>query len=155
MIVILAAMLSYFAYFIGYPNQWAFILNLALIGLLLYDFGNIDGTKVVIYALIFSVLALPINIFLLKASPYSPLILFGINMVMMLSIAAGLYYLKRWGFYVSIVMFALSIIGLIVMLLPILSGTNFQLFWGLRQLSSLIFFALSLVYVIKHRNYFK
>ena len=158
MIVVLAAMLSYVAYYLKYPSTWAAILNIGLLVLLILDFHDINGVKVIIYAMILSVLSLPITVFLLNMPLLYQLIIFVINMVLMVFIAIGLKHLKRWGFYVAIVVFALSIVSLVAMILPVLGQFTWDQFFitlTLKQLFSGIFYALSIAYLIKHRNYFK
>jgi hypothetical protein len=158
MLVILAAMINYVAYYLKYPNVWGSLVNIVLLGLLIYDFKNIDGLKVIVYSIILSILSLPITVFMLKIPLVYQLIVFLINTILMVVIAVGLKHLRKWGFYISIITFILSIASLVMMVWPSINYFTPNIYYIsllLKQSISTIFYVLAIVYILKHRDYFK
>ena len=158
MIIIFVAMLSYVLYYFKFPNTWAALINLTLVVLLIMDFKDIKGVKVIVYAMILSVLLLPTTVFMLNMPVIYQLIVFLVNITLMILIAIGLKNLRRWGYYLGIIIFILSVISLVLTTIPALKGFVWNQFFvtiTLKQLTSAVFFALAAVYLLKHRRYFR
>ena len=156
-IVILAAMISYVAYYLKYPSTWAAILNLALIVLILVDYKNADGFKVIIYAMILSILSLPVTVFSMAVPLAYQLVIFALNIVLMVFITLGVKQLRKWGFYLALAVFALSILSLVMQLVPLFSQFSqgqFFITTLAKQFFSMVFYGLAIGYLVVNRRYF-
>jgi len=158
MIIIIAAMLSYVAYYLKYPNTWTGLLDLCLLILLILDINDIKGVKVLVYGMVISIIALPITIFSLKVPLLYQLIIFVINIVLLGFIAVGLKSLKKWGYVLALIVFVLSIASLVMAIWPAFSSATWSfnfIVLVLKQLFTVVFYAIGIVYLLKHRNYFE
>jgi hypothetical protein len=150
-LVVVAALLSYIALFLKYPNTWSMILNLLLIGLLVYYLKSENGVIVIILAMLLSILTLPITIISMQVPLLYQIMIFAINAILMILIIFGLKHLTKWGYYLSIAVFAISILSLVATTLTIMSTTGwsgFSVTVLFRQATMIIFYILAVVYLI-------
>ena len=157
MFIIISAVISYLALFLKFPNEWSVIVNVVLLVLLICNFKSKEGLLVVISAMILSILTLPITILSLPSSLTVGLMIFVINIVLMVLIIFGLKHLKMWGLYLTLAVFALSIISLVFTSLSYIQGFLPDLFYVsvlLRYLTMVLFYVLSGWFLLKHKGYF-
>jgi hypothetical protein len=158
MLIIVAALLSYLALLLRVSNTWSAIINITLLVLLLCFFKSKEGVLIIVSAMVLSVLTLPITVISMSAGLVPKIIIFVINLALLVLIALGLKHLKNWGFYLSIVVFILSIVSLAFITVPYIQAFAWKLEYiavVLRYLSMIIFYAASIWFLIKHRKYFR
>lgn len=156
-LTLIAAAISYLAYYLRFPNSWSVFLMLVFSIILLKNFNSIRGVNVVIYMIIFTALILPLNIFVLNVSIGYKITAFIINLIIINFVANGLKRLRKWGLYLSIIVFALSLINIAVSIFLLVSRfiSTLSYYASLASLvSSLAFSLLSICYLIKSKGYF-
>jgi hypothetical protein len=157
LLIVIAVLLSYITLLLKIQNYWSVIVNIALILLLWYNFRTHEGVLVIVSAMILSALTLPITVFSLSRSQEVQLIVFSVNMILVLLMALGLKHLTKWGLYLSIVVFAVSVVSLSIITyvyLASLSLSLFSVFALLKYLTQIIFYVTSVWFLLKHRKYF-
>lgn len=109
-LVVLASVLTYIAQYLKFPNTWTIIFVLAFIVLILKNFNKKKGIDVLVYFLMWNVLTLPL-ILLFMSFISSPLnwVYMIVNMLVNFLMITGLMINKKWGLWLSVVVFDLSI----------------------------------------------
>lgn len=155
---VIAAAMSYLAYYLRFPNSWTVLLMLVLSLALLKNFSSLRGVNVIIYSIIVTALLLPLNIFVLNVTLAYKIAAFIINLIIIIFVANGLRQMRKWGFYLTIIVFAFSLINIVMPIFSLLSKFDLTLPYSM-TLANLIFSAafsvLSLAYLIKSRKYFR
>jgi len=158
-LTILAAVLSYIAYYLRFPNSFGIILGTIFLVLLLKNFKKINGVEVMIYLFIFNALLLPLAIFTLDIGLGYNIFFFVINLTLIALVVSGLKSLKKWGFYMTLLAIVLSAVSLLKAFpsyIPFLKDITIPLI--LSMANDLISFALMismLVYIVKSYKYFR
>lgn len=159
-LVVLASVLTYIAQYLKFPNTWTIIFVLAFIVLILKNFNKKKGIDVLVYFLMWNVLTLPL-ILLFMSFISSPLnwVYMIVNMLVNFLMITGLMINKKWGLWLSVVVFDLSIFVILSSLFLIPTNyfnpiTIYAILALGRTLILLVFMILSVVYLIKARKYF-
>ena len=159
LLVLLAAIINYAAYYLKFPNSYGVVLGILFLILLFRNFKKLSGIEVIIYLFILNALTLPLTVFTLGANLASRIIMFVFNIALINFVVSGLRSMKKWGFYLTLASLALSIVVLLRNLLayiPLLSKITLPLI--LSSANTLVSFALLVcifVYIIRAKRYFK
>ena len=153
-----AGLLYYAAYYLKFPNSYSAIISLFMVSFLAMGFKKTDGLKVIICSLIISLMTLASSAFSTSLPITYQMMVFSINLVILLLMIFGLKSLRKWGYYLSIAIFSVSIINLILVLV----GYNMTYFsWSiqgiamnLKNVLSLAFAAASITFLIRFRKSF-
>ena len=159
LLVLLAAIINYAAYYLKFPNSYGVVLGILFLILLFRNFKKLSGIEVVIYLFILNALTLPLTVFTLGANLASKIIIFVFNIALINFVVSGLRSMKKWGFYLTLVSSVISIVMLFRNLLayiPLLSKITLPLV--VSSANTLVSFALLVcifVYIIRAKRYFK
>ena len=157
LLTFVAALMGYIADFFRFPNSWTFALTLGFLILLIVNFNKRNGISILIYFMIWNALVLPLFIFSMKVALVSQILFLVINLVAYYLIISGLRRLKKWGFYLTIIVFALSLVNIIFALIS--SQTTFvfnlpNMLVLAKNIILLVFLITSVAYVIKSKKSF-
>jgi len=156
---VILGILYYVAYFLKFPNTYTIFVYVIFLAALIKDFNNEKGIDVLIYLIMFSIIILPlmtfiqgnINIYLISS--------FVIAMTALVFAIIGLRNMRKFGFYLTIILFGFSLISTIYLMIPFFKAFNgFStafLIQLIRNLSSIALLVLSITYLTKSRGYFK
>jgi len=153
-----AGALYYLAYYFKFPNSYGLAVSFILLTLLIRNFKKIEGTKIIIYSLIISLITLALSMGTGTSSLQLKLVILSLNIAITLLMIFGLKGLRKWGLYLSVTM---VLIGLI----SVLSTTvtyNAQYFgwtlpnvmFNLKIIAAMSFSIASMVFLIKFRKSF-
>ena len=157
LLVILAAALYYIAYLLKFPNSAWLAITIVFLVLLFKNFSKKDGIEAIMYYIILILLVFPITAFLLDAALAYQIFALVINSAIFIFIILGLKKTSRWGFYLSLLIFAISIASAFSGSYSLI-GFAFSLSWAIQLLRisvSIVFMISAFIYLIKERRYFR
>jgi len=150
--------LYYVAYYFKFPNSYSTVVSFVMLTLLIRNFKKIEGLKVIIYSLIISIMTLAISMIGYQ-SIMASLVMLSLNLAVFLLMIFGLKGLRKWGFYLSIVMFIIGFVAIFSNIIgydvQYFSWTAPNIVYNLNMISSLAFSMTSTYFLIKFRKSFK
>lgn len=158
MLVFIAAAITYFSYYLRFPNSWSIFISLVFLVLLLKNFYTRNGIIVLLCAMLLDALVLPIVVNSTAINLEYRIAVFAINLIIFVVVATGLYKMKKWGFYAGIIVFALAALSSLFSSMQILKQLVFTLSGILFFANNLFAFILqiaALAYIIKSKRYFQ
>jgi len=156
---VILGILYYVAYFLKFPNTYMILVYAIFLTALIKDFNNEKGIDVLVYVIMFSIIVMPLLTFVQGNVTIYLASSFVISMTALVFAIIGLRNMKKFGFYLTIILFGLSLVNTAYFMIPFFKNfTSFSptfLIQLIRNLGSIALLVLSIIYLIKSRGYFK